>query len=200
MPLADGVPESQSSEGQDSSPRGGPPWAVQVYRSPDGKLCGRPGQTLDGRVGQLDHRGRLHEYPLEGARCVDPTALPDSAPLTVGLTAYDFDNQTGRRAPVSLVWGLARSDVDPVTVELPQGRRRLRVADRGGAYVAAYPGDIVNAVRVTATLHDGREATVTLPEAPPELRERILNPPTGARLQAEGEEAERRKDDPSYHR
>ena len=38
-------------------PRGGPPWAVQEYRTADGKHCAKPGRRVGSKVGSLQRNG-----------------------------------------------------------------------------------------------------------------------------------------------
>jgi hypothetical protein len=198
-PLKSGVPGSQSAEATAPSPRGGPDWAVQVFATPTGETCGRPGQVHNGRVGTVDRRGQVVEFPIESAGCVKTEALPDEAPLTLNITTSEWDEARGERRPVSLVWGIARGDVKRVTVTL-SGGRKIMTPGRRGAFLMPLRGPIVEQVTAAADLDDGRTASVVIPAPSAEVRERILNPPTGDELRKEAEESVRRGADPDYHR
>lgn len=165
-----------------TDPRGGPPWAMLEYSAADGRRCGKPGRRVGGRVGVLRRNGSLGgTEPSEGGVCVDVSSLSDAAPLVWHVSALLEDPTSGRRDPVSFVWGLARPEVESVRVSTQVGERVARVGP-GGTYIAVLPGQVAPyGATLTAMLDDGSTREVTVPPPDPAIRQEMLNPPQGER-------------------
>lgn len=165
-----------------ADPRGGPPWAMLEYSTADGRRCGKPGRRVGGRVGVLRQDGSLGgTEPAEGGVCVDVASLPSAAPLVWHVSALLEDPLSGRRDPVSFVWGLARPEVRSVRVSTRVGERLAPVGP-GGTYIAVLPGQVAPyGATLTAMLDDGTTREVTVPPPDPVIRQEMLNPPQGAR-------------------
>lgn len=165
-----------------ADPRGGPPWAMLEYRTADGRRCGKPGRRVGGQVGILRRDGSLGGTdPSEGGVCVDVSAIPREAPLVWHVSALLEDPQTGRRDPVSFVWGLARPEVEAVRVSTRLGERRAAVGP-GGTWIAVLPGQVApDGATLTALLADGSTREVTIPPPDPAIRRQMLDPPQGQR-------------------
>lgn len=139
-------PGTSSVEGEAPDPRRqGPPWAVIVYRSRDGRMCAAFGRKVDGKVGALNG-GRFSEYPIhEGGSCIDLRAAPAGAQVSAGAGPEDR----------TIVHGIAGPRVKAVDVTTPSGTRPAEIGPRGGFVVALEPGTAVPDVSVVAVLEDG---------------------------------------------
>ena len=148
------VSGSQVVEGDVADPSGGPSWAVRRYTGQTGLDCYEVGQTSNGEFGEV-HRGKFQASPSDQptGTCGDlssPTLSPDGAQLGIYRR---FDG--AKTAERSVLYGIARKDVERVVVSTPDGNRTLQVGP-AGTFLAVYSGDYGFAeVSVSYVYRDG---------------------------------------------
>jgi hypothetical protein len=193
-------PATASAEGTTPDPAGGPPWAVQVTRTHDGRTCAKPGQTQAGQVGTLRKDGKLvGTDPTQGAICVNLGKLTPDRPLALEQTTLYNDPQSGPDR-TTFVWGLAAPGIVKLDVEAGTTPKRTVSVSRGHAFIVVYQGvPTADGLKILAHRADGTAVTYVGPTISPDIRERMLNPPSGSKLQDQLNEASRRQDDPTYH-
>jgi hypothetical protein len=154
---------SQAAEGASRGP-GGYEWRVLVWESRSGKRCGMPGQVVAGQVGMVrrddKHFGALRPDD-EDLPCEDPEALPDDLPIGLHRTGLNWVAPE----PTTLIWGLAKANVAVVGVRAPTGDEVRMEPTKRRAFIAAYgEQESAGPFTVTAELHDGGEAVMTMPQ------------------------------------
>jgi hypothetical protein len=162
-PLEDRLPRKDSATAE--APRHGPgghEWRVLVWQSRSGKTCGQPGQVVGGRVGIIDGVDkRFRPWSLDEATpCDDPEALPDRYPILLHRTTF-YEVAGG---PATIIWGIARADVDAVRVRAPNGDEVRTHPTARGAFLTAYSEqESVGTFTVTVELRDGSESVMEMP-------------------------------------
>jgi hypothetical protein len=184
-----------------ADPRGGPPWAMMEYSTADGRNCGKPGRRIGHLVGSLSRTGELVGTDIdEGGVCIDVEAIPESEPLSWQISSLLEDPLSGEPDPVTFIWGLARPEVRKVLITTQFGKRIAPVGP-GHTFIAVVRGQAAPyGVTLTAVLADQSSTDVVVPPPPDGIRQNMLHPPQGRELDALLDEAERRAEDPSYHR
>lgn len=180
------VPGSLRIEARRADPRGGPPFAVRVFRAqrlalpPGGRdlskarllghpLCAQLGRIYRGRFGWLDARNRFRPARIDmfsaptvcGDRWRDRRSLPQ---LT--LTKLITDPLKSSAVPVQTVaWGFAGGLTSSVSLDgVPAGEQSPKSSQRGA--FLAFGDDHTRSFEATATVHyRGRSTLVKVPFA-----------------------------------
>jgi hypothetical protein len=154
------VPGSNSLESTAPDPAGGPGWAVRVYTGAGGETCADFGRQVDGKIGLIDGNGDFHERRLEEAS--GNCGVPDQGMgLLISATFYPDDPTTkASEPPRTILHGVLGARVQDVSVQWPDGERRLD-GSRRGAILSVYDGP-AEIVPVTVHYRDGSSARYDL--------------------------------------
>jgi hypothetical protein len=150
------VPETATVEAVTSpDPDGGPAWGIRVARNSAGEPCFAVNRVLDGKLGIVTGT-EFRELPIRGPGSCGPA--PD--PVRYEVTLASGRETGGGRTAVA---GLVSADVASVTVNGPDGPRKLEISPHG-AFVTVFRGVLTpREVPVTAQLEDGSERRYDAP-------------------------------------
>jgi hypothetical protein len=132
-----GGPQSVQPDGNGSTlaartpdPRGGPGWAVQLYRSQTGAICPQAGRiSHDGQFGRVDGNGSFVALDVQAAgACTDL----EKTSAAIAVNRYPAAGQRPARA---VVFGVAAPTVTELVLQTPGGPRGL-VIDENGSFIA----------------------------------------------------------------
>ena len=139
-------------------PRAGEPaWDIRLSQTAAGETCTAVGQVLGSQFGivGLDHVFRA--LPLGGVDACGVTA--GSGPLLAGARVFVGADPAQARTVVS---GVAGRGVRSVTVDGPDGPRRLRLGAQG-SFITVYPGYVEEVrPRIVLTMSDGHSRSIAL--------------------------------------
>lgn len=102
------------------------------------------------------------------------------------VSGEDFDTRTGRRDPVTFIWGLAREEITRIAITTAAGARAVPVTE-GRTFIAVLPGlrAAATQIEVEAFLRGGGSRTFVLPAPSDSIRQRILDPPSREQIERE---------------
>lgn len=118
-------------------PAGQEDWTVRTYRGATGLSCYEAGQVRDGVFGRRvmgDFRAHGKEQP--SGMCSDLRNVPDGVAISIHTRGSG-----GPTPDRSVLYGLARPEVQKITVDGPAGMSTLR-PDGDGTFLRVYNGNV----------------------------------------------------------
>lgn len=173
--LEPGAAEARTEDFGD--PRGGPPWALQLGRTDDGRVCAQPGRRVGTDVGVVGRGGILRAKDMKGASCLDVDGLSGSEPVAWHISMERYNPITGQVAPVTLIWGHVAPEVAALAVRA--GQQSVSTPLRHQTFLAVFDGDLLlSDVTFKVRYADGSTKSIAVPAPTPSQREFHANPPS----------------------
>lgn len=175
-------PGSETTQASVISPLGGSPFGVALSRTDDGLSCVSLGRVKGGRV-VIPTRGAPDVAATEAKAglCHRLEDLTDAAPVVYDKQWRFYDEETGARDTTTRFFGMVKRNVRRLT--LHAAGESIDIPLSQGTFVVAFAGAaLIDGFKLDVEFADGQHKTMQEPPMDGRIRDTLLNPPTGSRI------------------